>query len=363
MIGHRTQNIVFNEREISSLLSERLSLEESLLGSLTRIRKGETKFEDLDVNADETSIFPGYDAGHFDLKPKDFVDEIEKNKARYKITPMTDPVRVAAVDVSSVKLGAVEKGVLTAFRGCLVWKDDEKYHFYRYGPIISFVEELSFWDEEADQSKNMGVEAFFGTRAVSIMRNRFERILQKAAVDVFKDSIILFDGSLTAGTPDNPAGVLKEIIGAAWSNDNMVIGVSKETKVLAGEKKVTALIEDGADACVICLDDYMRERFPTHPIHLLGRVYVAKMAREGFTFRLDISTPGGVELDLRAVRLLAGNDLCGHGYPETLRLAHILSSFTSNEILGMRRYMSLNFRVEFKDEFDVRRILFGPFSS
>ncbi len=70
-----------------------------------------------------------------------------------------------------------------------------------------------------------------------------------------------------------------------------------------------------------------------------------------------------MKTDLRAVRRLVGNEFFDHGYPETLRLAHILSSFTSNEILGMRRYIFQNFGIEVKDEFDVRKILFGPFSS
>lgn len=351
---------MFDERDISSLLSERLNLESPIIGSLAKIEKGEAVFESLKESPYSSSIPLRDEFERIDLK-LDFVDEA-LNKARQKIIPSAEPMRVAAVDVSSVKLGSIEKGILMAFRGCMVWKNLGRYHFYRYGPLISLVEEARSWDRE-DEQRGGNTESFFGNRAASMVRNKFERAIQRALVDVFKDSIILFDGSLTAGTPDNPARILKGIISAAWNNNNMIIGVSKETQVLAGGKKVTELLDDETEASIICLDDYMRERFPTHPIRLLGRVYIAKMEREGFTFRLDISTSGGEELDLKAVRLLAGNDLYEHGYPETLRLSHILASFTSNEILGMRRYISLNFGVEVKSEFDLRKILFGPFSS
>lgn len=346
---------MFDESEISSLLSQKLELERGRLqGCLNRIR-GVNPVSD-DVKTGWRALGPS--GG---LNPTMSTRPMEAmGLRRFKITPSSNPVKVAAVDVSTARLGSVEGGVLTAFRGCLVWKNAGKYQFYRYGPLITFLESdpSTLEDERLDDG-----ELSFNARAMSIMRNRVERTLQRAMVEVFNDSLILFDGSLTAGTPDNPTRVLKEILQAAAANRNTVIGVSKDTQIPAEGGKITQLIRGEDEASALCLDDYMRERFPSHPIHLLGRVYVAKMTRDGLTFRLDVSSLGGFEEDLRAIELLAGNDLHEHGYPETLRLAHILSSFTSNEILGMRRYMSVKFGVDVKEEVDVRRILFGPFST
>jgi len=352
MQDHRTQNI-FDESEISSLLSQRLELERThLQSSLNRIRS---------VNPVSDTVISSWRAlshnGELNLGSAMRLVEAMSIR-RLKINPLSKPVKVAAVDVSTAKLGPVEGGVLTAFRGCLVWKNGGKYRFYRYGPLITLLE----LDEHASEDELWeDGEPSFNARAISIMRNHVERALQKAVVEVFTDSLILFDGSLTAGTPDNPVRVLKEILRVAAANRNTVIGVSKDTQVLADGGKITQLIRE-EEVSALCLDDFMRKRFPTHPIHLLGRVYVAKMTRDGLTFRLDISSCGSVEEDLRAIELLAGNDLHDHGYPETLRLAHILSSFTPNEILGMRSYMAVKFNIEVKGEVEVRKILFGPFT-
>lgn len=353
MEDHRTQNI-FDESEISSLLSQRLEIERAhLQGSLKRIQ----------------SINPPSETFKNDWRTFNHSGELNLGSTirlaedmalrRLRINPFSKPVKVAAVDVSTARLGPVEGGVLTAFRGCLVWKSAGKYRFYRYGPLITLLEV----DDSASEDEPWnGGEPSYNARAISIMRNRLERTLQRAVVEVFEDSLILFDGSLTAGTPDNPARSLKEILQTAAANRNTVIGVSKDTQVLADGGKITQLIRGEDEASAVCLDDFMRKRFPTHPIHLLGRVYVAKMTNDGLTFRLDISSRGSVEDDLRAIELLAGNDLHDHGYPETLRLAHILSSFTLNEILGMRSYVTVKFSVEVKEEFEVRKILFGPFT-
>jgi len=48
-------------------------------------------------------------------------------------------------------------------------------------------------------------------------------------------------------------------------------------------------------------------------------------------------------------------------YPETLRLAHILSRFSANEVLAMQRYVTKNFGLRITSQTDIRQVLFGPY--
>ena len=62
-----------------------------------------------------------------------------------------------------------------------------------------------------------------------------------------------------------------------------------------------------------------------------------------------------------AVRRLLGNELLDDGYPETLRLAHILSRFSASEVIAMQRYVATNYGLHISPEPNIRQALFGPY--
>ena len=62
-----------------------------------------------------------------------------------------------------------------------------------------------------------------------------------------------------------------------------------------------------------------------------------------------------------AVQRLIGNDLILESYPETLRLAHIYSTFTANEVLGIQRLIVQKYGLKIIERPNIRKILFGPF--
>ena len=72
----------------------------------------------------------------------------------------------------------------------------------------------------------------------------------------------------------------------------------------------------------------------------LGEVYVAKLGKEKWAFRLDVDREVPSEQRIEAVGKLLGNDLVSQGYPETLRLAHIICTFTANEVLAMQHFIT-----------------------
>ena len=97
------------------------------------------------------------------------------------------------------------------------------------------------------------------------------------------------------------------------------------------------------------------------PVIFLGDVYIAKLTRGVCSFRLDIDKKVPQEQGIDAVQSLLGSDLVLQSYPETLRLAHIYSTFTATEVIGIQRFIAQQYGLKIVARPNVRRMLFGPF--
>jgi hypothetical protein len=88
---------------------------------------------------------------------------------------------------------------------------------------------------------------------------------------------------------------------------------------------------------------------------------VARLNKANYAFRLDIDREIPVQDRMSALEKLAGNDLYTQSYPETLRLAHILCTFTANEVLAMQHFITRKHGIQIVNRPDMHRLLFGPF--
>ena len=64
----------------------------------------------------------------------------------------------------------------------------------------------------------------------------------------------------------------------------------------------------------------------------------------------------------QSLGMLLGNDVVAGGYPETLRLAHHISTFTSTEMTCLRSHILNNYDVTELAADDIRRTLLGSIS-
>jgi len=94
---------------------------------------------------------------------------------------------------------------------------------------------------------------------------------------------------------------------------------------------------------------------------LLGSVYVTKLSAGSCAFRLDVDKELSHKRAVEAVQNLLGDDLIRQSYPETLRLAHIFSTFTANEVIGIQRCFALESNMKIVARSNIRRLLFGRF--
>jgi hypothetical protein len=93
---------------------------------------------------------------------------------------------------------------------------------------------------------------------------------------------------------------------------------------------------------------------------LLGDVYVARLNNANLAFRLDIDKEIPFTERIAAIERLVGNDVY-QSYPETLRLAHILCTFTANEVLAIQHFITSKYGIQIVNRPDMHRLLFGLF--
>lgn len=292
-------------------------------------------------------------------------------------TPISDEPRplpvvkgscpVAAVDVSSVRVGESEEGFIYSIRGALVWREGSGYNFTRCGPLTFHLNDsiARFLNKRSHTHESLSYSAWSPVteRLLARLRNTLERWMQRFACSRLSQGIVLLDGSLTAGTPDNPAACVEDLLNSSRENGNVAVAFSKETRLCFSGKRITRLLDRAKPPCILNIDKLIAPQFPSTPVRLMGRVYVAKLAAQGLPFRVDIDRQVPEELGLTAMGRLINTDVLEQGYPETLRLAHILSTFTANEILAIQRHLSIEYGLRLAPRFSFRRSLFGPYGT
>ncbi|MGB9671831.1 MAG: DNA double-strand break repair nuclease NurA [Candidatus Bathyarchaeales archaeon] len=280
------------------------------------------------------------------------------------LSPKHDATTVAAIDTSSMKIGETATGMLIAIRGATVWKQKSNYRYLRIGPFM-----LHITEENKTEVYNTLQKAYSNTQnenqhqnlqnhqIPTRLANLLEKWLQTTLSKTLKDGVILFDGSLTAGTPDTPTSLMKEILNNARARGNVALAFSKMTTLRINGILITDLTLEHKPP-------YLLEAEGLHakpPTVMLGEVYIAKLTSGNYAFRLDIDKEVPPEQRTEAVERLLGNDSLSQGYPETLRLAHILCTFTANEVIAMQHFATRNYRLKLVNRPNMHKLLFGPF--
>ena len=290
---------------------------------------------------------------------------LQLNRTPITLKPNHQETIIAAVDTSTIKIGETSTGIIIAIRGATVWKRKRHYRYTRLGPFIFHITE-----ENKREVYNTLEKAYFNTYYASShqasptllqMPTRLacilERWLQTMLAKTVSQGLILFDGSLTSGTPDTPAQRMKEILSIARKNSNTVLAFSKMTSLRVNGYLITDQLPNHEPPYLL---ETTGLRFKP-PIVMLGDIYVARLNKANYAFRLDIDRETPLQHRMEALEKLLGNDLYMQGYPETLRLAHILCTFTANEVLAMQHFITRKHGIQMINRPDMHKLLFGPF--
>lgn len=286
---------------------------------------------------------------------------LQSSQRLVPLNPRTIETTIAAVDTSSIKLGETSRGIIIAIRGTAIWKRSHRYGYIRVGPFIFHITEENMKEIYSTLQKTYFPEQTTSstgfTQIPTRMANLLEKWLQASLVQTISDGIILFDGSLTAGTPDTPTHQLREILAAARKMGNTILAFTKTTTLRFNGYIITDTLLNQKPPCLIEMSDLKTKP----PLVLLGDVYVAKLTIGNYAFRLDIDKEIPSQQKIEAVERLIGNDLLRQSYPETLRLAHILCTFTANEVIAMQHFIQQKYGLKMLNRPDMHRLLFGPY--
>jgi hypothetical protein len=294
-----------------------------------------------------------------------YPSSLQLNRTPIQLKPNHQETVIAAIDTSTIKIGETSTGIIIAIRGATVWKQNRNYRYTRLGPFIFHITE-----ENKKEVYNTLERAYFTTRyesphqsAPNFMQmptrlaSLLERWLQTMIAKTVSDGIILLDGSLTSGTLDTPVHRMREILHQARKNHSIVLAFSKMTTLRVNGYLITDQLPKSEPPYLL---ETTGLRFKP-PIVLQGDVYVARLNKANYAFRLDIDRETPLTQRLEAVEKLVGNDLYTQSYPETLRLAHILCTFTANEVLAIKHFITRKHGIQIINRPDMHRLLFGPF--
>jgi hypothetical protein len=302
---------------------------------------------------------------HNDAFSMDCPTQIQLKRQPLFLSPRHQETNVAAVDTSTIKIGETTTGIIIAIRGATVSKQNRNYQYTRIGPLIFHITEenknavygnleSNYFTGQYSNSYNSGPTLMqMPTRLAGLL----ERWLQARMAKTVSGAVLLFDGSLTSGTMDTPVHRLREILSAARKNNNSVLAFSKATSLRTNGYLITDLLPEGNAPYLL---EILGIRFKP-PMMPLGDIYVARLNKGNMAFRLDIDCEISQQNRLEAVEKLIGNDATRQGYPETLRLAHILCTFTANEVLAMQHFITRRHGIQIVNRPDMHRLLFGLF--
>lgn len=280
-----------------------------------------------------------------------------------KLTPNPARTPIVAVDVASMTIGETERGTLLAVRGAIVWKPTNHYRYLRLGPFPFHITEIHHQELRNALHENHRVTFSHDYILPNVLHAQtkltalLERWIQTFVNHAFHDSLMLWDGSLTASTLGTSPQAMRRLLKEAGNRQNTILAFSKMTRVLQHGTRITDLVWQHPAPCLLKIE---KPSF-AGSLCFLGRMYVAKLTNGALAFRMDADRDLPEEQAVEGVQKLLGNDLVLQSYPETLRLAHILSTFTANEVIGLQRYIAKERHIKLVTRPNVRRLLFGRF--
>lgn len=316
------------------------------LGSIENLRKGLPTINIVEF---------GHHVGH------DVMLELDKMPSvrAYKVNPSGRVYDVIACDTSVIKLAEGPFGYLAAVRGSVIRrKKSGSIDLWIIGPLIFFVsfrDNLPLFTFMSELVNGQPFSDDFETIHRSVC-SLLEKWLQRSLASTFSDSILLFDGSLTAGPADNSLRLIHETLNEAKRNGNVVLAFSKSTHLSYLGTRITSLVPNLDPPCIIDVSDAVSS-FPK--IHKLGRILVSHLSRTFFPYRLDVSEREMGDA-LSAISNLLSSDALIYGYPETLLLAHNYCTFNKLDVLTLQRLLKQELNVDAFDIGDIRSSLFNP---
>ncbi|MFZ0647193.1 MAG: DNA double-strand break repair nuclease NurA [Nitrososphaeraceae archaeon] len=270
------------------------------------------------------------------------------------IQPLKEETTIIAVDSSSIQIAETEEGALYALKsGITTAIQGQILAHFKMGPILFYLSEDTLRHSEIDH-RIAKLVLLDSESAKKLIRIRVERAIQLELSHHFSGSILLVDGSLRSSVFEHRKHTLKKIVENCSLYKNTIVGLSKSTKIRILNKishPLTKIKCPGFMDVDLIIKSLARNTIGDSLLVKFGNSYTSPI------LRADIATADG-DRD-RSLRKILGNDSIARGYPETLQLAHHISTFTSTEIVCLKSHVLNKYDVIELESEDIRKKLLG----
>ena len=272
------------------------------------------------------------------------------------LQPIRESTIVAAIDSSDIQIAETEEGALYAIKsGIALAIDGHALMHFKIGPVLFYFSDETIRYSEIDHrlAKLVLLDSEYAKR---LIRMRVERAIQMELSRHFTKSIILIDGPLKSSLFDKKSCGIKNIAENCSLYKNSLIGISKSTKLRILDRISVSLTKIPIPAY---MDVDVIIKGLTH--NTIGSNLLVKFGNNNSPIlRVDLITANGDKDG--ALGKLLGNDSISSGYPETLRLAHHISTFTNTEVSCLRGHILSSYDVTELASEDIRRKLLSSIS-
>jgi hypothetical protein len=270
-----------------------------------------------------------------------------------RILPVHESTIVSGVDSSCLKIAETEDGSLYAIKCGLVFCTslDIVLHL-RIGPLLLYLTNESLRSSELDGRLLKAVSYDTGM-ASRMIRINMERLIQYRLSKILHNSIILVDGALKTSIFEDRQYNLSKIAENCVLNRNVIMGLGKSTRFKILDK-VSFGLKRFNDSGLIDVGFIIKSLVR----NTLGFNTMVKFAKDVPVLRADIIT-SNISDAIFALGKVIGNDPLHSGYPESLSMAHHISSFSSSEITGIKVHLLRNYNVVELPSHNPRKTLLG----
>jgi len=258
------------------------------------------------------------------------------------IIPVKEGRPVASVDSTCVLVGETAQGALYAARTAVgISYEGSLRRFFRLGPILAYATSSGL-SGLCPNLPSAEMDLLLSDHAVAerYIRNTVERRVIEALSGAEGDSIVVADGSLK-----HPRGQLSSSLLRRPDSARCLVGFSKSSNLILSECVVSAISAAQGPSF------YTIDRGPVSTV-------LAKFTPDGLVFRLDLAGPEPIETTLGR---MMWNDAFASGYPDSLKVAHHLSIFSSADDQALKAFVAKRFRVRQLHAFPLRKIALGSF--
>jgi hypothetical protein len=326
------------------------------LATIFRKRFDQEIEQNIDSLARKKVVF---DRNYSELHPITGWDSHSPTLVSKPIIASTNIKTIAGIDSSCIHIAETDEGSIYAGRAAVVFSQGGRLISYvRIGPIIYYINETSASKismEISDSNRLLRLLLSDRSFAQRMIRERLERGISLELAATLSGSIILLDGCFKASQFEARNRSLHRLLDIANQHDDVVIGLSKTTKVKLLNLISTALYSASDLPAYLDVDEMVSPFIR----RVEGQIVLARFSNDGHVYRVDVAYSDKVE---DALSQLISNDHFYHGYPETLRLAHHLSIFTPAQNNSVKSFLVKHAGVVAIPSEDVRHVSLGTLS-